>query len=382
MPSPIQKVNPGDLITSEFMNHLLDRIDNLEERVARIESEGAASGAVVILDILPEGIVRVGDEMRLIGRNFGLRELIVVTLAGKRIEQFKSGSDSTLVFDVPPIVGINEQGQPVLLTLNNPQGFASQTVMLANRPQTLPKGEIHLSLSKPPAGKLIPDGSTYSFVFALTAFSNMDETFILEPSLDVGWPVAVVGPTGALGPKAEFFIHQGGFPEGTKLSVTVQVTIPSTASIGTLAHLQLTSKSKINQEFINSSASLPLIVGEASSPAPAFSVSLISVREGSVQGEFVVVPADTPDFLLFRADVPKGSYSIKLAISKNPHDLWKIESRMTPPDSFTADQPGFVDLNTRLTGKTGAEATDLVVTVISTTNPAVFGEMIQRIKLA
>ncbi|RKH82626.1 hypothetical protein D7Y21_28020 [Corallococcus sp. AB045] len=381
MPSPIQKVNPGDLVTSEFMNHLLDRIDNLEERVARIEAEGAASGAVVILDILPEGIVRVGDEMRLIGRNFGLLALNVVTVAGKRIEQFTSGSDSLIVFNAPTVPGIKEEGQPVQLTLSNPRGLVTQTIILADRPPTVLVADILLSLATPPDRDLMPDGTTYSFVFDLTAFTNMDETFILKPTLDLGWPVAVVGPAGAA-PTAEFPIPEGKFPEGTKRSVTVQVTIPTTVGLGTQAHLVLTASSKRSPQISFLKSEL-LSVGEAGPVPSAFPVTLGTVRPPAERkDEFVQLPADASATVQFKADLPNGEYLITLSIPDNPGSLWTIASAMTPPDTITVQQqPGLVTLSTRLTSKTGAQPTDLKVRVQSKTEPNVFGELTQRIRL-
>lgn len=386
MPSPTQKVNPGDLIKSEFVNDLLDRIDNLEERVARIETEGASSGAVVILDILPEGIVRVGDEMRLIGRNFGLREQNVVKLAGKPIDKFTSGSDFLLVFVVPPVPGVTEEGRPVQLTLSNPRGFVSQTIILADRPPTVLVADILLSLATPPDRNLLPDGTTYSFIFDLIAFTNMDETFILKPTLDLGWPVAVVGPAGA-GPTAELLIPEGKFPEGTKRSVTVQLTIPTTAGLGTQAHLELTASSKRSPQIKFSKSEL-LTVGQAGPPPSKFPVTLGAVRQPAERkDEFVLMPANTSATVQFKANLPTGKYLLKLSISDNPNNLWTIASKMTPPDEITVEQPRLLTLITELTNKTGAlpedlaQPTDLKVRVQSTTDPTVFGELTQRIRL-
>lgn len=385
MPSPIQKVKPGDLITSEFMNKLLDQVNNLEERLARIEAEGTTAGAVVILDILPEGTIRVGDELRLIGRNFGVPAQNVVTLSGTRIDQFKAGSgDSQLVFDVPPIPGLTEQAKTVALTLSNPKGFVSQAILLADRPVTVPEGEILVSLTKAPEGELKPDGKVQAFVFTLKAFTNMDETFVLTPSLDVGWPLSVVATTGGSpAPTAELLIPKGTFPQGTERTVTVNVTVPTTVAAGTKARLRLTATSKRNpQGLTNSSGSLTLTVGQPPPPASAFPVTIAAVRSpGTQQGEFVAIPVNASAIVQFQAELPPGDYAIKLSIPNNPNSLWTIESRMTPPDSVTVQQRGLIPLITRLTSKAGAQPTDLVVRVEAKDNSAVFGELTQRIKL-
>ena len=47
------KVEPGDIITADFMNRVLDRIQKLEKKVKNLPDGGASSGQLTIKSVLP-----------------------------------------------------------------------------------------------------------------------------------------------------------------------------------------------------------------------------------------------------------------------------------------------------------------------------------------
>jgi len=59
------KVLPGDLITADFMNQMIDALQAFDDRLTKLEAGGG--GAVTITAIVPSGNLRMGDELRVFG---------------------------------------------------------------------------------------------------------------------------------------------------------------------------------------------------------------------------------------------------------------------------------------------------------------------------
>ena len=92
MAQELENIQPGDLITSNLMNRIVDKLNSLETRVGLLEAVGPEGEAVVITGLLPSGPVGLGSELRVTGRNFGLPSANVVTIDNIQVTQFKSGS--------------------------------------------------------------------------------------------------------------------------------------------------------------------------------------------------------------------------------------------------------------------------------------------------
>src|SRR6185369_1788293 len=102
-----------------------------EARITALEGAVPVGGAVVITAVVPSGPVHLGDELRLIGRNFGIAALNSININGTPVTGFKPGSsDTLLIFNVPAVQGVPAQGQTATLNLSNPNGFATTTIFI------------------------------------------------------------------------------------------------------------------------------------------------------------------------------------------------------------------------------------------------------------
>lgn len=141
MSGPIPTVNPGQLIKAEVINSLIEAHNDLLNRVIKLEqSSPAGDTTVVISGTIPQNSVQVGEELTVLGRNFGFKiGAERVFLGTTRIDAFKSGSDDDkLIFDVPRFTDIPAGGKPTTLTISN--GTSSDTWQITIRPLEIPPG--------------------------------------------------------------------------------------------------------------------------------------------------------------------------------------------------------------------------------------------------
>lgn len=163
---PPDHVNPGDLITANFMNDLLRRLKAVEDALA---APGTGTGSSLFIDrIVPSGTLTVGQEIEIEGRGFA--DPVsgnIVTMGGMVIERFLPGSSSTrLILTVPSISGVPRDD--VVLTVRN--GTASDSEVLnVVAPVIIPVGRLMITDvtgSVSPPGT-ITVGGTFTFWFDL-----------------------------------------------------------------------------------------------------------------------------------------------------------------------------------------------------------------------
>ncbi len=386
MAQPFERVKPGDLITANLMNRILNELDSLETRTTALEGGGGGgSGAPIINAPPPPASVRMGDELRIIGKNFGLPAQNVVTMDGATVTQFKAGSnDGLLIFDVPAVQGVPQQGKTVTLTLSNAKGFASTTILLLPFQPTIPTGSLVVSMSQAPADPALLAGQSYIFVFTIQAITTMAETYTLTPSIDqAGWQALAVDNMGNPLSPAEIQIPQGPPPVGVSVTARVRVSIPVGATAGTSAQLRLTVTSKQNPlNLTRTSANVPITVGSAPPPVQdKIIVTLLGTMGGTESGGAVVVPQnDTLIAVNFKVTIKDpGIYTIALpTIQNNLGNLWRTQLmgsqtiNSTTPNATPTVQIG-------VAAKSGAAPTNLVVRVSSAADPTIFGEIQQPI---
>jgi hypothetical protein len=128
MANGLQPARPGDLITADFFNALIEAIEDLQERVAELES-GASTGGLTITGFDPPNQQRVGQEMAILGAGFLFPPALnSVTVDGVPVTEFRSGSDTgTLRFLVPALGGtLPPSGRGVPITVANTNGSAER----------------------------------------------------------------------------------------------------------------------------------------------------------------------------------------------------------------------------------------------------------------
>jgi hypothetical protein len=112
---PIEHVRPGDVITSEFINQLLDRIEAMDQRLIRLETEPSASDQIRIENFEPPLQVEAGQVLTLLGKNFAYPPKgNIIKIDSFIVPQDNIRSDSTsaqLKFIVPRDLKVPEAGR-------------------------------------------------------------------------------------------------------------------------------------------------------------------------------------------------------------------------------------------------------------------------------
>ncbi|AFE04867.1 hypothetical protein COCOR_02851 [Corallococcus coralloides DSM 2259] len=370
------KVEPGELITATLATEILEQLRSHEQRLAALE---ATQGGLAITNVFPLGLIRMGTEVRLTGRNFGMPGSNTVVIESTLLNQFKPGSrDDLLIFDMPTIGGIPNEGKTVTLSLSNDRGFTSTSITVAPGLPTIPNGTLVVTPSAPPPPTVLEPGGSYEFVYSITAITNMDETFTLTPGVEPKWKVSMLDAEGTPLTPPELLIRESP-PPGTVRQVKVKVTIPDTVSLNDTASLLLTVTSKLNKKMTGTSGSQTLTVGQSPPPPPPISISVSQVLgEGSLVNGEVRAPAGKETAIELTMNFPKaGRYSAVVSIPNDPSEKWEFE----PKDfeiELNAPRPG----ETVLVGVTptqDATPVSLKLRVEGKDDPTQFGEINQRL---
>src|SRR5258708_3143992 len=105
----LRRVAPGDLITADLFNSMIEELDILKQK---IEASSTENDAVVITDLIPpSGTLQLGQQLQVLGRNFrftsgGLK----VYLDDTAITTFESATDEKLVFIIPTTISLPAGG--------------------------------------------------------------------------------------------------------------------------------------------------------------------------------------------------------------------------------------------------------------------------------
>jgi hypothetical protein len=151
----LARVKPGDLITADFINGLIDSISDLQGRVSHLEGglEEAQSVKITAFEPPPppDGTGQaLGQVLRIHGVNFAfpptnnkvrIQNFSVSSGGLVEVTQFHSVSSTILLEFVIPtaIAGIQATGSDVTITIENTNGKAQKTYRLKPAlPQTTP----------------------------------------------------------------------------------------------------------------------------------------------------------------------------------------------------------------------------------------------------
>lgn len=179
---PLQEVRPGDLITAADWNDLIQKVQDLEDRVDALTNTG---GGPIIDQVLPSETRRIGEDLDLQGRNFGFSQgAHRVFFNGIRAINFRAGSsDTRLLFEIPTVPGVAEAGTPVEMLVTNASGTASRTITLQPR---LVQQQGNISLTFQGSDPVSPTpGVLATFNYRLESQALLPTTVTLTPSLSV-----------------------------------------------------------------------------------------------------------------------------------------------------------------------------------------------------
>src|SRR4051812_9970485 len=125
-------VQPGDLITSDFMNSLLDSIDALDARVSKLETAKplpeTGAGRPVLTSLIPANDLEVGDLLTLIGQNFTPLSTVRIHFSEQSFDDsvlLLGSSDTVLRLPVPLLSGLPKEAQ---ITVSTSEGTSANAL--------------------------------------------------------------------------------------------------------------------------------------------------------------------------------------------------------------------------------------------------------------
>jgi hypothetical protein len=181
----LQHVRPGDLITADLVNTMIDKLNDLETAVNSGQGDTTQTHAVVISSLIPiSGNIRVGDFLQVLGQNFdfsiGAQH---VYIDDTLITAFDAPncSDTRLVFRVPlTFNNIPAAGKSAILTVSNATSTAQRTINLQSA-MTL-AGGIDVNPQGVQPATPLPNAAA-TFQYQLISQANLDATYNLTASI-------------------------------------------------------------------------------------------------------------------------------------------------------------------------------------------------------
>lgn len=119
MSTEFDRVEPGQIVTSELMNYVLAKLRDHEQQLSELQSGSSGSG-VTIREIIPRDQEAVGRPLELRGDNFLFPpDSNVVTIGGVRVTSFLSSTPTFLRFIIPAIPGTLPQNVEIRVENTN-----------------------------------------------------------------------------------------------------------------------------------------------------------------------------------------------------------------------------------------------------------------------
>lgn len=317
MASTIDKVKPGDLIRSDLLNQIIDRLADHEQRLVDLAGETPTSDALAVTAFFPRPSVRIGEELVVIGRGFTPLSNTTVTIDGVAPEALSSDSgDNQLIFEVPDVPNVPEIGRTVTVRVSGDHGTRTRGLLLLPRPAP-PSGALTFEVTWPPVAKLDAGGS-YDLLLTVTADTTADETYVVATSITpstAGWQARLVHGNGAAIVPAEVFI-----PAGDARDLLVRVSIPGGVATGTAATLGVTLTSKRNPSFVQTTGDHVFKVGEAPPAKQTIPISLPQVTPETARvGDTIKLGANAVARLSFQAEISDpDDYLVHVEIPGEP----------------------------------------------------------------
>lgn len=384
MPDLPDSVQPGDLITAAHFNQLRLFLQSLDARVSSLEAAQEDEDALVILNILPTGVIRTGDEMTILGRNFGTPDENVLRIAGVQVTQFKPGSDDTvLILDVPPIAGLSPNGQVVTLTLSNPRGFVSEEIFLQPGTSSILTASFNITyVGQAEPGDITP-GDSHVFLFNVVALTSRAASYGLSATCDQGWQAVVVAEDGSVVSPPLVTIPQSPPPEGTTRTFGVRVSVPEDAESGTVFQVGL-GISAVENPLQAGGRTMAFEVGaEPEEPSTAIVVSTeFVIPPGQRVGDIVQVPVGATAVVRLQVEVEQeGEYEVQTPeVEGDPNARWTAALQVADPSfPLAPGQSRPVDLT--LSPAAGAPNATLRVVVVRTDGDTPDGVLLQPIRI-
>ncbi|MCP4288526.1 MAG: hypothetical protein GY792_29570 [Gammaproteobacteria bacterium] len=124
MPNQFENVRPGDVITSDFMNQILARLEAMDQRITFLETKPPPGVQVEIERFEPPVQVEAGQLLTLVGSNFAFPPNgNIITIDGFTVPAGNIRADSTstrLMFIVPTEINVPAGGRNYTIRVTTP----------------------------------------------------------------------------------------------------------------------------------------------------------------------------------------------------------------------------------------------------------------------
>jgi hypothetical protein len=332
------EVKPGDLITADLMNQILNELADLHTRISALESTGQSSTKVTLKPYI--GFAHIGDEITLEGTNFAVPVNLNVVIVGNiRITQFNPGTDDThLIFNVPNISGVPKDE---IVSVTNSTGSASITIAL-RLPVLTPVGSMVITAVPLNIGA-IQVGQTYEFPFVFDSQTNIAETYLVTALFSnfVGSSLSAWSANTHITDLTKQTISKVTVAQGSPVTVRVSVTVPPEATSVDMA-LQVQSVNAPNDPLLNP-VPLPIsiVVGQVpqvSDPRTTFEQLMVSPSSRLVNdpqlGQILRTPVKQQTLARVTVNFTvAGNYSYSArVVPADPSGVWSVTvTSPTPP---------------------------------------------------
>src|SRR5437867_8213605 len=124
------KVQPGDVISSDLVNNIIDLVNQHDALLAGGTVVGG--NAVTITNLVPNPPLQAGQDLQIQGTNFGFSTgSTVLKFDNTQVNAFKLGSnDTSLLINVPFLTGLGA-GKDVVLSLSNGTSTTARIVRIS-----------------------------------------------------------------------------------------------------------------------------------------------------------------------------------------------------------------------------------------------------------
>lgn len=256
--STVPQVNPGDLITADYINELVASINDLETRVGKLETGtgGTPAGPPVLTSLTPPGSVQVHQVLELAGLHFGPFGQTTVAIGEGTVTEFLSGSTDTSLFVTVPLLASLPRTVPV--SVITPQGTSNSLQLSVLPQQVVNSGEVFVDDENTTPQTPQP-GATAQYQFQIRSATTQPDTYRFTATVGTvsgtlsqqQWQSAV-----------SLNVSQQQVSPGSPFLLVVTVAVPAAAHAGDSANLTVNATST-DGLFSATSNLVPVTVGQA-----------------------------------------------------------------------------------------------------------------------
>jgi hypothetical protein len=342
----IDKVQPGDLITAQFINRIVDEINALQAKVAGLEAVGPAGGKVYITEILPHSpSPRVNQVMHIVGQNFGflIGATEVMLDHDVRVDKFLPNSnDQNLIFKIPVIQNLPPKGRPVNVRVSNVKHYAEEVVTILPAELKLEGGVDVLFKSANPV--TITPNNPVTFEFNLKSRASLAADFTItteitgianpspwEDQIEVLNNFKIKAPDNRIplnvNETKTFFVRIPAVPPNTN---GVKFGLKVTASSGTVSGFDIPANFVVGQAVVPPDPDTNLILNTGAASVP---VEFIPPAAGTLK------LSTTPATIVLQkptAEVPSPLARVNLTAAIRAIGSYILSAKITSGSGWTA----------------------------------------------